>query len=106
MEQLNEILERIENELQNVTETALGEPQLFLHCENNRYLEITKERYQLEPKNEFYSVRYNCNDDEFDEKKFGETGIIAVWNTKDIPTTTFKEPELIELLANIFSIIR
>lgn len=103
---MNKILELIENELPNLTETALGEPQLFLYCENNRYLEITKEQDDLTPENEFYSIRYNCNDDEFDERKFGNTGIISVWNTKDIPTTTFKEPELIELLANILSIIK
>lgn len=103
---MNKILEKIENELPYLTETALGEPQLFLYCENNRCLEITKEQYGLEPKNEFYSIRYNCNDDEFDEGKFGDTGIISTWNTEDIPTTTFKEPKLIELLANILSVIK
>lgn len=103
---MNKILEKIENELPNLTETALGEPQLFLYCENNRYLEITKEQDGLLPENEFYSIRYNCNDDEFDEGKFGNNGIIDSWNTQDIPTTTFKEPELIELLANILSFIK
>lgn len=103
---MNKILEKIENELPNLTETALGEPQLFLYCENNRYLKITKEQYDLNPEHEFYSIRYNCNDDEFDEKRFGDTGIINIWNTKEIPTTTFKEQELIELLANILSIVK
>ena len=103
---MNKILELIENELPNLTETALGEPQLFLYCENNRYLEITKEQDGLTTENEFYSIRYNCNDEEFEDNKFGNNGIIDSWNTQDIPTTTFKEPELIELLANILSIIK
>lgn len=103
---MNKILELIERELPNLTETDLGEPQLFLDCENNRYLEITKEQYDLLPEDEFYSIVYNCSDEEFEEEKFGDTGIINIWCTKDIPTTTFKEPELIELLTDILSFIK
>lgn len=103
---MKKTLELIEKELPNLTETALGEPQLFLKCENNRYLEITKEQYDLPPEREFYSIVYYCSDEEFEEKKFGDTGIIDIWDTKDISTTTFKEPELIELLANILSFIK
>lgn len=103
---MNKTLELIENELPYLTETAFGEPQLFLYCENKRYLEITKEQYDLPPEDEFYSIRYNCSDEEFEEGKFGDTGIIDIWCTQDILTTTFKEPELIELLTNILSIIK
>lgn len=103
---MNKVLELIERELPNLTETDHGEPQLSLYCENKRYLEITKEQYGLTPETEFYSIVYNCNNEEFEEEKFGHTGVIGVWNTNDIPTTTFKEPELIELLANILSIIK
>lgn len=103
---MNKTLELIERELPNLTENALGEPQLFLYCENNRYLEIAKEQYGLLPEDEFYSIRYNCSDEEYDDDKFGNNGIIDNWNTQGIPTTTFKEPELIELLANILSIIK
>ena len=103
---MDKTLELIEKELPNLTETALGEPQLFLDCENKRYLEITKEQDGLLPEEEFYSIRYNCNDEEYANNEFGNNGIIDSWNTTDIPTTTFKEPELIELLANILSIIK
>lgn len=103
---MNKTLELIERELPNLTETALGEPQLFLDCENNRYLKITKEQDGLLPENEFYSIRYNCSAEKYDNDKFGNNGIIDSWNTQDIPTTTFKEPELIELLTDILSFIK
>lgn len=104
--QMTKTLEIIEKELPNLTETALGEPQLFLDCENKRYLEITKEQDGLLPEEEFYSIRYNCSDQEYYDNEFGHTGIIETWYTQDIPTTTFKEPELIELLTDILSFIK
>lgn len=73
-------------------------PTIFLKCENGRNLEITKQSNE-----NFYRIYYHCSVEEFDE---GGPAFIKEWQTAEISTTTFKEPELIELLANILSIIK
>lgn len=96
----------MEKELSNLTETAYGEPQLTLYFANKRYLEITKEEIDLPIDETFYSVRYNCNQEEFDNNQYQKTcGIIDSWCTPSIQTSTFLEEPLIAFLTQILTAI-
>lgn len=69
----------IEHMFENeVTETNYGEPQIFIEFESGRYVEITHEQYELPEEEWFYSLRYQCNQKEFDNDMYHETiGIIC-----------------------------
>lgn len=107
MEVAEKIIKMINDNLPYQTETEYGEPQIYLDLPNGRYLEITKEQYGLETKDEFYSIRYNCNNSEFENGVYKNScGIISIWYTEDIETTTFLEAELIKLLKDILENIQ
>ena len=59
------------------SETSYGEPQHFMSLPNLRSLEIVHEESGLDEKEQYYSWRIHCSDEEFDADKFrGTMGII------------------------------
>ena len=70
-------------ELNNVTE--YGEPTTIIDLPNGRYFEITHEEEGLESSDQFYSVRLNCNNEDFDNEVYKDTnGVIDEWTFKTI----------------------
>lgn len=63
--------------------TSYGEHQAFVSVEGNRDIEIIAETYGLEEKDYFYSIRLNCNEEEY-EAFHGTYGVIECYNTADL----------------------
>lgn len=73
--------------LQNPSETEYGEPQWWIYLKSGRSIEITFESYGLEQTKCYYSVRYHCTDEEFNNDDFhGTLGVIDQAVTSDIGT--------------------
>ena len=60
---------------QNVTD--LGEPQAFIELPNGRTLEVVHEQYGLSEREQYFSFRIHCSDEEFDQNAFQNTNGIV-----------------------------
>lgn len=49
-----------------VTETAYGEPQIWIELKSGRSIEITHEQEGLSEEDKFYSIRLHCSADKLD----------------------------------------
>lgn len=59
------------------SETNYGEPQAWLYLENGESIEITYEKYNLKPKDYFFSIRKHCNEKDFNNDVYHDTmGVI------------------------------
>ena len=59
------------------SETSYGEPQHFIPLPNLRNLEIVHEESGLDEKEQYFSWRVHCSEEEFENDKFrGTMGII------------------------------
>lgn len=62
--------------------TEYGEPQIWVTgLPGDRNLEITHEEYGIPKERQFYSIRLHCNDAEFENKDYGDFGIIDAYTT-------------------------
>ena len=70
----NLLEEKFQNE---VEQTPLGEPQVWLSLESGRSVEITLESDGLPEEEWYYSVRLHCSEEEFDKGEYESTmGVI------------------------------
>lgn len=64
----------------NVSETSYGEPQIWIELKSGRSVEITYEQYGLSEEEWYYSMRYHCNQEEYESDKYhGTMGVIEAW---------------------------
>lgn len=86
--QIQDIIKQLE---EHENETEYGEPQAYISLPGGRSLEVTHEEHGLQPKDQYYSWRVNCSNEEFDDDKFhGTCGVIDEANTDDITEETCK----------------
>ena len=60
------------------SETEYGEPQIWISFSDGTSLEITHETNGLRERDQFISMRHNCNEDDFENEVYKDTnGIIS-----------------------------
>ena len=84
-------------------ETSLGEPQHWIYLKSGRSLEITHEEAGLPEKQQYFSIRLHCSEEEFNNGEYYKTcGVITTLTTTTAQDTlnciiaimrTFKEME-------------
>ena len=64
----------------NSSETSYGEPQIWIEFKSGRSVEIVHEQYGLAEEEWYYSMRYHCNQKEYELDKYhGTMGVIEAW---------------------------
>ena len=84
-------------------ETPLGEPQHWIYLKSGRSLEITHEEAGLPEEQQYFSIRLNCSEEEFNNGEYYKTcEVITTLTTATAQDTlnciiaimrTFKEME-------------
>ena len=84
-------------------ETPLGEPQHWIYLKSGRSIEVTHEEDGLPENEQYFSIRFYCSDEEFDNGEYSNTvGVITTLTATTAQDTlncinaimrTFKEME-------------
>lgn len=103
---MNRIKELLEQAINNLTLNENNEPELLLTFPDDRFLTITKVKTNVNNDESYYQIAYYGNgEDDWNGTYASTDGQIDSWTTQPIPTESFLEEPLIELLTNILSII-
>ena len=59
-------------------ETIFGEPQHWIYLKSGRSIEVTHEENGIPESNQYFSIRFHCSEEEFDNGNYYETyGVIT-----------------------------
>lgn len=102
---VDEILLDIKNQYEQEENcTSYGEPQAFIYLDNGRSIEIVHEEEGLSPENQFFSVRLECSEEEFENHCYDAScGVIESFVTANVSSPLNVEPlrEAIKCLLKV-----
>ena len=96
-EKISVVEEGILKDFRNGSQTAFGEPQAWISCENGNSIEVCLEMEGLDPWEYYYSIQLHCSEEAFEQML--ESGEYEFYNNGVLDIQTTKEAHLKEAIA-------